>query len=67
MGEKLRQHREQLGLTWAEAAKVIGIDPSTVSRWENLPDARQNRNSRSKIEWFLRIHSVGSVQTRTLG
>jgi len=45
IGARLRQHREGLGLSWAEAAKTMGVDPSTVSKWEVQPDSRQNHIS----------------------
>jgi len=34
IGEKLRLRRQALGLSWAEAARIIGVDPSTLSKWE---------------------------------
>jgi len=34
IGERLRLRRQTLGLSWAEAARIIGVDPSTLSKWE---------------------------------
>lgn len=53
VGEKLRRHREGLGLSWAEAARTMGVDPGTVSKWERQPDSRQNHISIPKIAAFL--------------
>jgi len=35
MKTTLRELREELGLTQAEAAAELCVDPSTFSRWEN--------------------------------
>lgn len=53
IGEQLRRHREGLGLSWAEAAKLMEVDPSTVTKWELQPDSRQNHMSIPKITRFL--------------
>jgi transcriptional regulator with XRE-family HTH domain len=53
IGEKLRRHREGLGLSWAEAATAMGVDPATVSKWECQPDVRQNYISVPKIIDFI--------------
>lgn len=34
IGDKLRRRRENLGLSWEEAAEILGVNVSTVSRWE---------------------------------
>ena len=31
----LRKRREELGLGRAELAERVGVDPETISRWEN--------------------------------
>lgn len=33
-GRELRETREKLGLTQAEVAAAVGVDPQTISRWE---------------------------------
>ncbi|GMV90941.1 MAG: hypothetical protein AMXMBFR82_07190 [Candidatus Hydrogenedentota bacterium] len=53
VGEKLRRHREGLGLSWDETAHLMGVDPATVSKWERQPDSRQNYISIPKIAAFL--------------
>ena len=34
VGEKLRLHREGLGISCVDAAGIMGIDPSTLAKWE---------------------------------
>ncbi|GMV90948.1 MAG: hypothetical protein AMXMBFR82_07260 [Candidatus Hydrogenedentota bacterium] len=53
VGERLRRHREGLGMSWAEAATAMTVDPATVSKWERQPDSRQNHISIPKIAAFL--------------
>lgn len=52
-GGKLCPHREGLGLSWKEAAELMKVDPSTVSKWERQPDNRHNHISIPKIIGFL--------------
>lgn len=35
MGAKIRQLREQAGLTQKQLAEAVGVDQSAVARWEN--------------------------------
>lgn len=35
MGEKIRQLREQAGLTQKQLAEAVGVDQSAVARWES--------------------------------
>jgi len=35
VGEALRQHRTGRGMTQKELAVVLGVDPSTLARWEH--------------------------------
>lgn len=35
MGAKIRQFREQAGLTQKQLAEAVGVDQSAVARWEN--------------------------------
>jgi transcriptional regulator with XRE-family HTH domain len=53
VGEKLRRHREALGLSLINAAKLLDADPATVRKWEIQPDSRQNHTSLPKIVRFL--------------
>ncbi len=36
MAHRLVNHRKALGITQNEFARQIGVDPSTLSRWEHL-------------------------------
>ena len=43
-GERLRRHRQGLGISQSSLAERLGVDPSTLARWENglrLPNGRQ--------------------------
>lgn len=53
IGDKLRLHREALGLSLGEAAARMGVDPSTVAKWETRPDSRQSHFSIPKIIAFI--------------
>ncbi|MBX3177708.1 MAG: helix-turn-helix domain-containing protein [Candidatus Hydrogenedentes bacterium] len=53
LGEMLRLRRESLGLSTADLARQLGIDPSTVTRYELKPDHLQDHLSISKIAQFL--------------
>lgn len=53
IGERLRRHRKGLGLSGAEAAKSIGVDPSTISKWECQSDKRHDHRSIHVIAAFL--------------
>jgi transcriptional regulator with XRE-family HTH domain len=55
-GKELKQKREALGMTQMELARVLGVDVSTVSRWErgirsipaHLPLALETLGKKSK-------------------
>ena len=34
LGERLRRHRQALGIPQAESARTMGVDPSTLAKWE---------------------------------
>ncbi|MGE3756891.1 MAG: helix-turn-helix domain-containing protein [Pseudobdellovibrionaceae bacterium] len=38
-GKKLRQARKSLGLRQSDLAEAVGVEPSTVSRWETGEDS----------------------------
>ena len=58
VGEKLRRHREGLGLSLVRAAEVMGVDPSTLNQWERWPDSRQNYLSMPQIIRFIGYNTM---------
>lgn len=44
MGAKIRQFREQLGMTQKELAEALGLQQATISFWENGKIAPSNQN-----------------------
>jgi transcriptional regulator with XRE-family HTH domain len=53
IGEQLCRHRQGLGLSRAEAARIMGVDPSTLSTWELGERVPQGRYLRA-VWRFLR-------------
>lgn len=53
VGEKLRRHRQGRGLSWSDAAKLMKVDPATISKWERQPDDRHDHRSLPTIATFL--------------
>lgn len=60
IGARLLRTREKAGITQAEAAKRIGVEPSQLSRWErglNEPSAPGlvsiSRVYRITLDWLL--------------
>ena len=51
LGEKIARYRQFLGLSQKALAKHIGVDPSTVERWENC-------KSKPYEERLARLNSV---------
>ena len=45
VGEKIKNRREELGLTISELAEKIGVSEKTLSRWEsgNIANVRQDK------------------------
>ena len=54
IGEALRRHRWTLGLSCAEAAKTMDIDPGTLARWERGEREPQGRYL-GLVEEFLDV------------
>lgn len=52
LGERLRATRRRLGLSHADLAQRLGVDPSTVVDWEQGGN-RPNRRCRDRIAEFL--------------
>lgn len=53
IGQKLRRHREGLGLSILEAAAMMGVNSSTLSTWERMPDEKHSHISIPPIADFL--------------
>ena len=46
MKERIKELRTQLGMTQAQFAQNLGVDPATISKWEHsgkIPDRKQKR------------------------
>ena len=54
IGERLKRHREALGLSQRELARRICVYPSTIERWE-LGQRKPSGEHRSKVKWLLRL------------
>jgi transcriptional regulator with XRE-family HTH domain len=53
LAERIKAKRKELGLPLKEAAKLIGVDEGTFSRWES--GEWRPRLSRDKVARFLAI------------
>ncbi len=60
IGDKLRLYREGLGLSLDDAAKKMGVNPSTVRKWEARSDAQQNHYSVPRIIAFIGYDILGN-------
>lgn len=61
LGRRIRAHRKRVGLTQAEVAERVGVDPISVRRWElglRIPSWR----SRAEL---LRLFDNSEDLTRT--
>lgn len=52
LGHRLRLHRMHRGLSHRALARILGVDPGSISRWET-GDRRLDRRSLAVIERFL--------------
>ena len=52
VAERLRAHRERLGLSHKNVAALLGIDPSNIAGWETQKH-RPNKKSLELIDMFL--------------
>ena len=69
-GEKLRNHRKNLGLTQEEVAERMGISPQAISKWEAgdcLPDCYNLKAISDvygvSVDVLLDTHSDGNLET----
>ena len=63
IGEKLKLHREALGLSAAALAHRWGVDPATVTKYELKEDRLHNHLSIPRIAEFLGYNPLPSPQT----
>jgi transcriptional regulator with XRE-family HTH domain len=55
MGQKIKLHRERLGMTLEELGKKVGVGKSTVRKWETGMIANMRRDKISKIAEALEV------------
>ena len=58
MGKKLRELRDNRGLTQREVANAVGVTEATVSRWES---GHINNMRRDKIEKLAKVLQVSPL------
>lgn len=63
IGEKLKLHREALGLSAAALAHQWGVDPATVTKYELKEDRLHNHLSIPRIAEFLGYNPLPPPQT----
>ncbi|MCX5885487.1 MAG: helix-turn-helix transcriptional regulator [Proteobacteria bacterium] len=52
LGEKIKSYRWSLGLTQKELAKRLGIDPTTLGKWERC-ESKPSKELLEKLNNFL--------------
>ena len=60
IGEQIKGYRQKHGLSMKKLARELGIDPSTVARWEN--EGRMPNRAIQK-----RLKTLGAITTRKPG
>jgi transcriptional regulator with XRE-family HTH domain len=61
LGERLRSTRRRVGLSQGRAARLLGVDPGTLSRWERnlrVPTGRYVRSVEFFVERFTRTEPL---------
>jgi transcriptional regulator with XRE-family HTH domain len=73
IGEKLRELREQIGLSQMEVAILCGVDVSTISRWErgrhqhtHRSKDRQIRAALEALQWAAELQEEDAARVLTL-
>lgn len=54
MKDKIKQRREELGLTLEEVSNIVGVGKSTVRKWETGDIANMRRDKIAKLAVALR-------------
>ena len=70
MGKRINQKREELGLTMEELGKKLGVNKSTISKWERGEVENIKRSLIFKMstifqcapEWLMGFEGSGDVQ-----
>jgi transcriptional regulator with XRE-family HTH domain len=57
-GEKIKTYRRTLGLSQKTLAKRLGIDPTTLARWER-EKGRPSKELLEKVDWLFASFSQG--------
>jgi len=65
-GKEIRFLRKNLGLTAKKISEIIGIDNSTISRWENGTQAISNTHDRFLRLLYLNIKEIPPEKIRHL-
>ena len=65
LGEKLVRHRTALGMPQKEAARKIGVDPSTLARWER--GERQPAGVMLDLVNVFLVSDTGALSNRRAG
>ena len=58
MKDKIKQRREELGLTLEEVGNIVGVGKSTVRKWETGDIANMRRDKIAKLAVALRTSHV---------
>jgi transcriptional regulator with XRE-family HTH domain len=56
LGERIVATRQRLGMTQKELARALGVDPTTVGRWER-GTGKPSKGLEERVEGFLRDHA----------
>jgi len=57
-GENLVRTRRELGLTQKAMARLVGVDPTTLARWEKGRGGLSNQ-SLNIVNSFFKVHKLG--------
>lgn len=52
-GDRLRLHRMHRGFSYRALARILGIDPGMLSRWENA-ERKPTQRMRERLKQFMR-------------
>jgi transcriptional regulator with XRE-family HTH domain len=57
LGERIVATRQRLGMTQRQLARALGVDPTTVGRWERGA-GKPSRSLKERLEEFLRSRDL---------